>query len=74
MVSFAGGWETPVNAAWSEVMLKNVASRDFSVLVLIFALLGTLDWFLWMAAFGSIAFAGIMLWVVRPSAVKANKS
>lgn len=73
-IKSAGGWETPVNAAWSEVMLKNVASRDFSVLVLIFALLGTLDWFLWMAAFGSIAFAGIMLWVVRPSAVKANKS
>ena len=65
----ASGWKTPVNAAWSDFMLKNVASRDFSVVVLVFALLGKLDWFLWMAAVGSIVFALIMVWVVRPSAI-----
>jgi hypothetical protein len=49
-------------------MLKNVASRDFSAIVLIAALLGKLDWFLWMASAGSLAFAVLMLWVIRPSA------
>ncbi len=65
----ASGWKTPVNAAWSDFMLKNVASRDFSVVVLVFALFGRLDWFLWMAAVGSIVFALIMVWVVRPAAI-----
>jgi phosphatidylglycerophosphate synthase len=67
-------WKTPVHAAWSDFMLKNVASRDFSVVVLAFALLGKLDWFLWMAAAGSLLFAVVMLWVLRPSAVVATKS
>lgn len=64
----ASEWKTPVHAAWSDFMLKNVASRDFSVVVLLFAVLGKLDWFLWMAAGGSMAFACMMLWVIRPSA------
>ena len=64
----ASGWKTPVQAAWSDFMLKNVASRDFSVIVLIFAAIGKLDWFLWMAAIGSVVFSIIMLWVIRPSA------
>ncbi len=68
-VKQASGWKTPDHAAWSDFMLKNVASRDFSVIVLIFALLGKLDWFLWMAAAGSMVFVVIMIWVVRPSAV-----
>ncbi len=65
----ASGWKTPVHAAWSDFMLKNVASRDFSVVVLLFALLGKLEWFLWMAAAGSIVFAALMVWVIRPSAI-----
>lgn len=69
----ASEWKTPIHAAWSDFMLKNVASRDFSVVVLIFAMLGKLDWFLWIAAIGSIVFAMIMVWVIRPSAV-ATKS
>ncbi|MGQ0695235.1 MAG: CDP-alcohol phosphatidyltransferase family protein [Nitrospiraceae bacterium] len=73
-IKSANGWKTPVNAAWSDFMLKNVASRDFSVPLLIFALFGRLDWFLWMAAAGSLIFAGIMLWVIRPSAVTITKS
>ena len=68
-IKAAGSWHTASHAAWSEFMLKNVASRDFSVIVLLFAALGKLDWFLWMAAIGSIGFAGVMLWVLRPSAV-----
>ena len=67
-IKAASGWKTPVQAAWSDFMLKNVASRDFSVIVLIFAVIGKLDWFLWMAAIGSVVFSFLMLWVIRPSA------
>ncbi len=67
-IKSSSGWKTPVQAAWSDFMLKNVASRDFSVVVFIFAVIGKLDWFLWMAAIGSVVFSLLMLWVVRPSA------
>ncbi|MCS6293504.1 MAG: CDP-alcohol phosphatidyltransferase family protein [Nitrospira sp.] len=67
-IKAASGWKTPIHAAWSEFMLKNVASRDFSVIVLIAALVGKLDWFLWMASAGSLVFTALMLWVIRPSA------
>ncbi len=62
-------WNTPRHAAWSEFMLKNVASRDFSVVVLLFALVGRLEWFLWIAAIGSMVFAGVMVCIVRPSGI-----
>jgi O-antigen/teichoic acid export membrane protein len=62
------GWRTASQAAWSQFILKNVASRDFSIVVLLFALVDKLDWFLWLAAFGSTAFWLLMLWVIRPSA------
>lgn len=68
-IKTASEWKTPVHAAWSDFMLKNVASRDFSVVVLLFAVLDKLDWFLWMAAGGSMVFVCVMLWVLRPSAV-----
>ncbi|SPP63665.1 CDP-alcohol phosphatidyltransferase family protein [Nitrospira lenta] len=67
-IKAASGWKTPIHAAWSEFMLKNVASRDFSVIVLIAAVVGKLDWFLWMASAGSLVFTALMLWVIRPSA------
>jgi phosphatidylglycerophosphate synthase len=67
-IKSASEWKTPVQAAWSDFMLKNVASRDFSVIVLVFAVIGKLDWFLWMAAIGSMVFSLLMLWVIRPSA------
>jgi len=67
-IKSSNGWKTPVQAAWSDFMLKNVASRDFSVVVLIFAVIGKLDWFLGLAAIGSVVFSLLMLWVIRPSA------
>jgi phosphatidylglycerophosphate synthase len=67
-IKSSSGWKTPVQAAWSDFMLKNVASRDISVVVFIFAVIGKLNWFLWMAAIGSVVFSLLMLWVVRPSA------
>jgi phosphatidylglycerophosphate synthase len=73
-IKTANEWKTPVHAAWSDFMLKNVASRDFSVIVLLFALFDKLDWFLWMAAIGLMVFSLVMVWVIRPSAVAATKS
>lgn len=70
-ITTAKGWRTPVHAAWSEFILKNIASRDFSVLVLVFALADKLEWFLWMAAVGSTLFWILLVWVIRPSAVAA---
>lgn len=67
-IKSASGWKTPVQAAWSDFMLKNVASRDFSVIVLIFAVIGKLEWFLGLAVIGSVIFSLLMLWVIRPSA------
>ncbi len=68
-IKTANEWKTPVHAAWSDFMLKNVASRDFSVIVLLFAFFDRLDWFLWMAVVGSMGFVAAMLWVLRPSAI-----
>ena len=67
-IKSSNGWKTPAQAAWSDFMLKNVASRDFSVIVLIFAVIGKLEWFLGLAAIGSVVFSLLMLWVIRPSA------
>lgn len=67
-IKASSGWKTPIQAAWSDFMLKNVASRDFSVIVLIFAVIGKLDWFLGLAAIGSVVFSLLMIWVIRPSA------
>lgn len=73
-VKAANRWRTPGHAAWADFMLKNVASRDFSVSLVLFALFGMLHWFLLFAAFGALIFAGIMVWVVRPSAVTVTTS
>jgi 1L-myo-inositol 1-phosphate cytidylyltransferase / CDP-L-myo-inositol myo-inositolphosphotransferase len=59
--------KTSPRAAWSEFILRNVASRDFSVFLLIFALLNALQWFLYLAAVGSNVFWMIAAWVSRPS-------
>jgi phosphatidylglycerophosphate synthase len=73
-IDTASKWKTPLHAAWSQFMLRNLASRDFSVVVLLFALFGGLEAFLWLAAIGSVAFAGVMAWIIRPGAVTAKSS
>jgi len=70
-IKTVSGWRIPVHAAWADVMLKNVASRDFSAALLGFALFDQLYWFLLFAAAGSLLFAGAMIWVIRPSAVSS---
>jgi phosphatidylglycerophosphate synthase len=63
------GWKSPTHGAWADVLLKNVASRDFSVALLGFALFNQLYWFLTFAAAGSLLFAGALAWAIRPSAI-----
>lgn len=72
-IKSASGWKTPAHAAWADFVLKNVASRDFSVFLLMFAVIERLDVFLWLTAAGSLAFASVMLWVIRPSAVTSAR-
>ncbi|MBI4402248.1 MAG: CDP-alcohol phosphatidyltransferase family protein [Nitrospirae bacterium] len=62
-----GAWANPAQAVRAEFILKNMASRDFSVVLLLFALFGGLQWFLWLAAIGSNAFWVMMAWVLRPA-------
>jgi phosphatidylglycerophosphate synthase len=73
-IKMTSGWRTPAHAAWGEVMLKNVASRDFSAALVGFALFDQLYWFLLFAAAGSLLFAGAMVWIIRPSAVSSPRS
>ena len=61
------GWSHPEQAARVEFILKNMASRDFSVILLFFAAIGKLSWFLWMAAIGANVFWIMLAWTTRPS-------
>ncbi len=72
-IKTGSGWRTPAHAAWADVMLKNVANRDFSAALLGFALFDQLYWFLLFAAAGSLLFAGAMVWVIRPSAISSPR-
>jgi hypothetical protein len=63
------GWGDPERAARVEFILKNMASRDFSVILLLFAAIGKLTWFLWMTALGANAFWVMLAWTTRPSVV-----
>ncbi|GKS57140.1 hypothetical protein YTPLAS18_06670 [Nitrospira sp.] len=55
---------------WVDFLLKNVATRDFSLIVLVCAVIGQLPWFLMVAAAGSALFALVtlvLLFFVRPT-------
>lgn len=60
-------WTGPAQAARADFLLKNLASRDYSVVLLVSALVGRLEWFLWMVAIGVNVFWIVMAWVTRPS-------
>lgn len=62
-------WSSPTQAARAEFLLDTFASRDFSLLLLLFALFDRLDWFLWLAAIGSNLFWMTMAWLTRPITV-----
>src|SRR2546422_10477363 len=48
-----------------ESLLNSLVSRDFSVLILAFALVGHVDWFLPLAAIGSNIFWPVLAWQLR---------
>lgn len=56
-------------AAVLDFILDSVANRDFTLIVLILALLGRLEWFLWLAAVGAQVFWIVLAWTTRPFAV-----
>jgi hypothetical protein len=60
-------WNTPGQQARSEFILKHVASRDFTVIVLLFAVFDLLGLFLWLAAFGTNLFWMLSAWASRPA-------
>jgi len=60
-------WANPAQAARADFIVKHMASRDFSLVLLFFALVGKLEWFLWLAAIGSNLFWVVLAWVTRPS-------
>lgn len=64
-------WPNPVQAARSEFIVKNVVSRDFSVVVFLFALLNLLSVFLWLAAIGSNVFWMMTAWITRSTSIRA---
>ncbi len=43
--------------------MDRLTNRDFSAILLLFTLLGKLDWFLWLAALGSNIFWMVLLWI-----------
>ncbi|MYG40157.1 MAG: NTP transferase domain-containing protein [Nitrospira sp. SB0677_bin_15] len=45
-----------------DFILRHVANRDFSIVVLTCACLGVLPWFLWLVAAGTSGFAIMMVW------------
>lgn len=56
--------ESTARARWKEFILKNIATRDFSMIVLLFAVVGRLDWFLLLAVIGSAFFGLVLTWLV----------
>jgi hypothetical protein len=60
-----------VQVARSEFMVKNMVSRDFSIVVLLFALLNLLSVFLWLAAIGSNVFWMMTAWITRSPSIRA---
>lgn len=62
----------PAKRSRMEFILGNVANRDFSMLVLVFACLGLLPWFLWLSAIGSTVFGLMMAWTLRGAIPPSN--
>ena len=65
------GWTSPVQAERSAFIVKNLASRDFSIVVLLFAVLNLLNVFLWLAAIGSNLFWMMTAWITRSPSLRA---
>jgi 1L-myo-inositol 1-phosphate cytidylyltransferase / CDP-L-myo-inositol myo-inositolphosphotransferase len=62
---------TPVQTVRSEFIVKQMANRDFSIVVLFFALVNLLGVFLWLAAIGSQVFWMMTAWITRSPSLRA---
>ena len=54
-------------------VIQTLASRNFIYVILIFSIIGHLDWFLWLAGVGSLTFA-LALFVVRRQTINKTLS
>jgi phosphatidylglycerophosphate synthase len=66
--SISVGHFSPLGHGLLRKVADRLTNRDFSVILLVFALVGRLDWFLWLAAFGSNIFWVVLLWLYRRAA------
>ncbi len=55
-------------------LIEATANRDFSILLLVLALVDKLDWFLWMTAFGVHVFWIAVLIVQRSGALRTDRA
>lgn len=65
------GGINPIQVARSEFIVKQIVSRDFSIVVLFFALVNLLGAFLWLAAIGSNVFWMMTAWITRSPSLRA---
>ncbi len=60
-----GGKGNFFQGTWVYDLIQLLASRNFIYIILVFAIFGRTDLFLWLAGFGSVAFALALFWVKR---------
>lgn len=63
-----GGKGSFFKETWMYDVIQILASRNFIYVILIFAISGHLDWFLWLAGIGSLIFA-LALFIVKRQAI-----
>ncbi|MCY3955831.1 MAG: NTP transferase domain-containing protein [Nitrospira sp.] len=56
-----------------DFILRHVANRDFSIVVLTCACLGVLPWFLWLVAAGTSVFAIMMVWTLYTASFRHSR-
>ncbi len=59
-----GGKGSYYKDSWMYDVIQDLASRNFIYVILVFAICGHLDWFLWLAGIGSLIFA-LALFIVK---------
>ena len=64
-VMFKGASANTASGSGIDNLLAQLANRDFSVLILLLALISHPEWFLWFAAIGSHAYWIVYLWQRR---------
>ena len=68
------GHPSPLGHGPLRKVADRLTNRDFSVILLLFSLVGRLDWFLWIATLGSNIFWMVLLWLYRKEARSFSSS